>query len=43
VAGFNALTELGTAIEEADKAMYAQRNQVRGITKPKHLPQQVVS
>ena len=39
VAGFNALTELGTAIEAADKAMYAQRNQVRGITKSNELPQ----
>ena len=29
VAGFNALTELGQAIETADKAMYAQRNRVR--------------
>ena len=31
VAGFNALTELGQAIETADKAMYAQRNYVRGV------------
>lgn len=30
VAGFNALTDLGDAIEAADKAMYAQRNQIRG-------------
>ncbi len=30
VAGFNSLTELGDAIETADKAMYAQRNQARG-------------
>jgi diguanylate cyclase (GGDEF)-like protein len=29
VAGFNSLTELGQAIEAADKAMYAQRNRVR--------------
>ena len=29
VAGFNSLTNLGDAIETADKAMYAQRNQVR--------------
>jgi diguanylate cyclase len=33
VAGFNALTELGDAIEAADKAMYAQRNEVRGVNK----------
>ena len=30
VAGFSSLTELGNAIEAADKAMYAQRNQLRG-------------
>lgn len=30
VAGFNALTDLGPAIETADKAMYAQRYEVRG-------------
>jgi diguanylate cyclase (GGDEF)-like protein len=35
VAGFNALTDLGGAIEAADKAMYAQRNQARG----RYLPQ----
>lgn len=29
VAGFNSLTDLGQAIEMADKAMYAQRNRVR--------------
>jgi diguanylate cyclase (GGDEF)-like protein len=29
VAGFNSLTDLGQAIETADKAMYAQRNRVR--------------
>jgi GGDEF domain-containing protein len=29
VAGFNALTDLGQAIETADRAMYAQRNRVR--------------
>lgn len=34
VAGFNALTDLGPAIEAADKAMYAQRNEARG----KYLP-----
>lgn len=31
VAGFNSLTELGQAIETADKAMYAQRNRVRRL------------
>jgi len=31
VAGFQSLTALATAIESADKAMYAQRNQVRGV------------
>ena len=31
VAGFASLTDLGAAIESADKAMYAQRNQVRGL------------
>jgi len=30
VAGFHSLTDLGTAIEAADKAMYARRNQKRG-------------
>ena len=30
VAGFDSLTDLGTAIEAADKAMYARRNQKRG-------------
>lgn len=35
VAGFNALTQLGDAIEAADKAMYAQRHQRRG----RYLPQ----
>jgi len=34
VAGFKSLTDLGEAIETADKAMYAQRNRVRGITQP---------
>jgi diguanylate cyclase (GGDEF)-like protein len=32
VAGFNALEELGHAIELADKEMYAQRNRVRGLS-----------
>jgi diguanylate cyclase (GGDEF)-like protein len=39
VAGFHSLTELGSAIETADKAMYAQRHQARGINKPLELPQ----
>ena len=39
VAGFNSLTDLGAAIEAADKAMYAQRHQVRGIARPNELPQ----
>ena len=30
VAGFTSLADLGQAIEQADKAMYAQRNRVRG-------------
>ena len=29
VAGFTSLTDLGQAIEQADKAMYAQRNRIR--------------
>ncbi len=32
VAGFASLTELGQAIEAADQAMYAQRNEVRRIS-----------
>jgi GGDEF domain-containing protein len=35
VAGFNALTDLGPAIEAADKAMYAQRNETRGRYLPR--------
>ncbi len=31
VAGFTSLADLGQAIEQADKAMYAQRNQVRNV------------
>ena len=31
VAGFKSLTDLGQAIELADKEMYAQRNRVRGL------------
>ena len=38
VAGFNSLTDLGDAIETADKAMYAQRNQTRGVIKRELLP-----
>ena len=30
VAGFTSLSDLGQAIEQADKAMYAQRNRMRG-------------
>jgi diguanylate cyclase len=33
VAGFASLTQLGQAIEQADKAMYAQRNLVRGVSR----------
>jgi diguanylate cyclase len=33
VAGFGSLTELGEAIEAADKAMYARRNEARGVNK----------
>jgi diguanylate cyclase (GGDEF)-like protein len=33
VAGFTSLTDLGQAIEQADKAMYAQRNRVRGSSR----------
>ena len=35
VAGFSSLTELGSAIESADKAMYAQRHQARGRYLPR--------
>lgn len=31
VAGFTSLTDLGQAIEQADKAMYAQRNRLRSM------------
>jgi diguanylate cyclase (GGDEF)-like protein len=34
VAGFDSLAQLGQAIETADKAMYANRNLVRGIAVP---------
>jgi diguanylate cyclase (GGDEF)-like protein len=33
VAGFTSLTDLGQAIEQADKAMYAQRNRARGMSR----------
>lgn len=33
VAGFTSLTDLGQAIEQADKAMYAQRNRVRNVNR----------
>lgn len=36
VAGFTSLTDLGQAIEQADKAMYAQRNRVRGVKPQRH-------
>jgi diguanylate cyclase (GGDEF)-like protein len=41
VAGFTSLTDLGQAIEQADKAMYAQRNQVRGAKTVKELGEAV--
>jgi len=34
VAGFTSLVDLGQAIEQADKAMYAQRNRVRNVNHP---------
>lgn len=33
VSGFTSLTDLGQAIEQADKAMYAQRNRVRNVNR----------
>ncbi len=33
VAGFTSLADLGQAIEQADKAMYAQRNRVRSMSR----------
>ena len=33
VAGFTSLSDLGQAIEQADKAMYAQRNRVRNVNR----------
>ena len=33
VAGFTSLTDLGQAIEHADKAMYAQRHRMRGLNR----------
>src|ERR1044072_5435632 len=41
VAGFTSLTDLGQAIEQADKAMYAQRNQVRNRVVKKGLGEPV--
>jgi len=38
VAGFTSLTDLGQAIEQADKAMYAQRNFSRSGAKAQSLP-----
>jgi len=35
VTGFTSLTDLGQAIEQADKAMYAQRNLVRRTNHPR--------
>ena len=32
VAGFDSLTDLGQAIEDADQAMYAKRNEIRGVS-----------
>ena len=34
VTGFTSLRDLGQAIEQADKAMYAQRNRARGLVQP---------
>jgi len=34
VAGFDSLTELGTTIEQADKAMYSRRQRARGMDRP---------
>jgi diguanylate cyclase (GGDEF)-like protein len=34
VAGFTSLTDLGQAIEQADKAMYTRRNRARGLIQP---------
>ena len=33
VAGFTSLADLGQAIEQADKEMYAQRNRVRSMNR----------
>ena len=35
VVGFTSLRDLGQAIEQADKAMYAQRNRARGLIQPR--------
>ena len=37
VAGFTSLTDLGQAIEQADKAMYARRNRIRGVKTPQQI------
>jgi diguanylate cyclase len=42
VAGFTSLTDLGQAIEQADKAMYAQRSQVRGLPQKAQKSTQMV-
>jgi len=41
VAGFTSLRDLGQAIEQADKAMYAQRNHIRGRVVEKGLGEAV--
>jgi diguanylate cyclase (GGDEF)-like protein len=38
VAGFDSLIDLGPAIETADKAMYAQRHEVRGSARMERTP-----
>lgn len=43
VAGFTSLADLGQAIEQADKAMYAQRNRVRGLPQKSTKSPQLVS
>jgi diguanylate cyclase len=43
VAGFNSLKDLARAIEAADKAMYAQRNQIRGGNQASALLQHTFS
>lgn len=41
VAGFSDLTQLGIAIEQADKAMYQERQRVRAQVAPQTLPEAV--